>query len=97
MPQLRLAPPTVYHEKVNKRNHFSPGASSGGLMDAEKPSRNRQLRDLKVKSPQVRFPLKSKIFGKFCVSISLFFLVNWIVLVMNPHAMNVLQVRRRPV
>uniref|UniRef100_A0A803M377 RING-type domain-containing protein n=1 Tax=Chenopodium quinoa TaxID=63459 RepID=A0A803M377_CHEQI len=64
MPQLRLAPPSVYHEKVNKRNHFTAGGSREGLMDSEKPSRNKQLRDLKVKGSSVRFPLKSKIFGQ---------------------------------
>uniref|UniRef100_A0A803KZV0 RING-type domain-containing protein n=1 Tax=Chenopodium quinoa TaxID=63459 RepID=A0A803KZV0_CHEQI len=64
MPQLRLAPPSVYHEKVNKRNHFTAGGSREGLMDSEKHSRNKQLRDLKVKGSSVRFPLKSKIFGK---------------------------------
>ena len=62
MPQLRLAPPAVYHEKVNKRTHFSSRASNGG-MDAENSSRTKQLQDLKVKGS--RFPLKSKIFGKF--------------------------------
>ncbi|XP_057533278.1 uncharacterized protein LOC130811119 isoform X2 [Amaranthus tricolor] len=61
MPQLRLAPPAVYHEKVNKRTHFSSRASNGG-MDAENSSRTKQLQDLKVKGS--RFPLKSKIFGK---------------------------------
>lgn len=64
MPQLRLAPPAVYHEKVNKSSLFSAGSSSGGLVDAEKQSKNRQLRDLKAKGSSIRFPLKSRIFGK---------------------------------
>lgn len=64
MPQLRLAPPAVYHEKINKRSHLSAGTSSGGLMDSEKLSKNRQLRNLRVKGSSIRFPLKSKIFGK---------------------------------
>ncbi|KAH9613347.1 hypothetical protein KSS87_008185 [Heliosperma pusillum] len=63
MPQLRLAPPAVYHDKVNKRNHF-PGGSSEAT---EKQSKNRQLRDLKVKGSSLRFPLKSKIFGMFII------------------------------
>ncbi|KAL9245443.1 hypothetical protein vseg_019100 [Gypsophila vaccaria] len=58
MPQLRLAPPAVYHEKVNKRNQFSAGGST------EKQSRFKQLQDLKVKGSSSRFQLKSKIFGK---------------------------------
>lgn len=63
MPQLKLAPPAVYHEKVNKRTYFPSEASREGVMDGGKPSRSRQLRDLKVKGSSV-FPLKSRIFGK---------------------------------
>ncbi|XP_031093007.1 vacuolar protein sorting-associated protein 8 homolog isoform X2 [Ipomoea triloba] len=61
MPKLRLAPPALYHEKVNKRIEFQTGESSSKV---EKPSRNRQLRDIKVKGSAIRFPLKSNIFGK---------------------------------
>lgn len=64
MPQLRLAPPAVYHEKVKKRNVPSAGESSNGLAKTEKPSRSKHLRDVKLKGSSLRFPLKTNIFGK---------------------------------
>ncbi|KAF3667527.1 hypothetical protein FXO38_08539 [Capsicum annuum] len=64
IPQLRLAPPAVYHEKVKKRNVPSAGESSNGLAKAEKLSRSKHLRDIKVKGSSLRFPLKTNIFGK---------------------------------
>ncbi|XP_009594307.1 uncharacterized protein [Nicotiana tomentosiformis] len=64
IPQLRLAPPAVYHEKVKKRNVPSAGESSNGLAKMEKPSRSKHLRDVKLKGSSLRFPLKSKVFGK---------------------------------
>ncbi|CAN4126445.1 unnamed protein product [Withania somnifera] len=64
MPQLRLAPPAVYHEKVKKRNVPSAGESSNDLAKREKPSRSKHLRDVKLKGPSLRFPLKTNIFGK---------------------------------
>ncbi|KAF5732004.1 vacuolar protein sorting-associated protein 8 isoform X1 [Tripterygium wilfordii] len=54
VPQLRLAPPAVYHEKVKKStDHFS-AESSSGLGKVEKPNRNRQLKELKVKGSSLR-------------------------------------------
>lgn len=65
MPQLRLAPPAIYHEKVKKGTDLLMGESSSGLSKTEKPSKNRQLRELKLKgSSSLRFPLRSSIFGK---------------------------------
>ncbi|KAL3517335.1 hypothetical protein ACH5RR_024237 [Cinchona calisaya] len=63
MPQLRLAPPAVYHEKVKKGSDLTTEESSSGISNAEK-SRNKQFRDIKVKGSSVRFPLRSNIFGK---------------------------------
>ncbi|KAJ0479069.1 putative transcription factor WD40-like family [Helianthus annuus] len=65
MPQLRLAPPAVYQEKVKKGVAMLRGESSGvggGL--ANKMKTGKQIKDLKTKGPAVRFPLKSNIFGK---------------------------------
>ncbi|KAJ8566117.1 hypothetical protein K7X08_030594 [Anisodus acutangulus] len=64
IPQLRLAPPTVYHEKVKKRNVPSAGESSKSLAKLEKPNRSKHLLDVKLKGSSLRFPLKSNIFGK---------------------------------
>ncbi|CAL9007579.1 unnamed protein product [Prunus brigantina] len=63
MPQLRLAPPAVYHEKVQKGTVLSPAESSSDLARIEKQSKTKQLRELKVKGSSLRFPLKSNIFG----------------------------------
>ncbi|KAL6495612.1 hypothetical protein OROGR_030175 [Orobanche gracilis] len=63
LPQLRLAPPALYHEKVTKgTDTFSPESTSG-VSTSEKPT-GRQLRNVRVKGAAVRFPLKSTIFGK---------------------------------
>ncbi|KAG6667166.1 vacuolar protein sorting-associated protein 8 homolog isoform X1 [Carya illinoinensis] len=65
MPQLRLAPPAVYHERVKKGANIFTGESSDALANIEKPSKNRKLRELRVKGSSLRFPpLKSSIFGK---------------------------------
>ena len=76
-PQLRLAPPALYHEKV-KNNFFGEASSSGkvkkgnDLLRGEsvgnsaklrKTSKSKQLRDLKLKGSSIRFPLKANIFG----------------------------------
>jgi hypothetical protein len=66
MPQLRLAPPAVYHEKVKKGPDLLTGESSSALAEVEKPDKRRQLRELKLKGSSLRFPLKSSIFGKLC-------------------------------
>ncbi|CAL1398837.1 unnamed protein product [Linum trigynum] len=62
MPQLRLAPPAVYHERAQKAPELLTGANRSGATKFEKPS--RQLKDLKVKGPSLRFPLKTSIFGE---------------------------------
>lgn len=72
VPQLRLAPPAVYHEKVKKGTDLLTGESSSDLGRTEKQSsRSKQLRDLKVKGSSLRFPLKSNIFGEFFFSFPL--------------------------
>lgn len=66
MPQLRLAPPAVYHERVKKGANIFTGESSDALANIEKPSKNRKLRELRVKGSSLRFPpLKSSIFGEY--------------------------------
>lgn len=65
LPQLRLAPPAVYHEKVNKVTNFLAGESSSSSAVVEKQSRNKQNRELRVKGSSIRFPLKSSIFGEY--------------------------------
>ncbi|PON75529.1 Guanine nucleotide-binding protein, beta subunit [Parasponia andersonii] len=69
MPQLRLAPPAVYHEKVKKGTDLLTGESSTDVVRTEKhTSRSKQLKDLKVKGSSLRFPLKSNMFGKEKIS-----------------------------
>ncbi|TKY64154.1 Vacuolar protein sorting-associated protein 8-like [Spatholobus suberectus] len=64
LPQLKLAPPAMYHEKVSRVTDFLPGESSNSSAAIEKQSRNKQNRELRVKGSSIRFPLKSSIFGK---------------------------------
>ncbi|KAI3830233.1 hypothetical protein L1987_04369 [Smallanthus sonchifolius] len=71
MPQLRLAPPALYQEKVKKgvamlRGESSNNASSvGGLANKiDKIKMGKQIKDPKTKGSAARFPLKSNIFGK---------------------------------
>ncbi|KAI4355307.1 hypothetical protein L6164_004095 [Bauhinia variegata] len=64
LPQLRLAPPAVYHEKVSKVAGPLTGESINGAAIEEKQSRSRLSRELRVKGSSIRFPLKSSIFGK---------------------------------
>lgn len=67
LPQLRLAPPAVYHEKVNRVIDLLAGESSSGISAvADKQSRNKQQRELRLKGSAIRFPLKSSIFGESC-------------------------------
>lgn len=67
MPQLRLAPPAVYHDKVRKGYNLLVGESSGGIEKVEKQNKIRQLGEVKVKRPpSLRFPLKASLFGEFC-------------------------------
>ncbi|KAL5792140.1 hypothetical protein ACOSP7_000734 [Xanthoceras sorbifolium] len=64
MPQLKLAPPAIYHEKVKKGTNLLTGERSSSIEKIEKPSKNRQLRELKLKGSPLRLPLRSSIFGK---------------------------------
>lgn len=65
LPQLRLAPPAVYHEKVKKGpDLFLNGESSSETPKIEEPSSNKKRRELKLRGSSIRFPLKTSIFGK---------------------------------
>lgn len=69
VPQLRLAPPAVYHDKVTKGYRLLVGESSGGIEKVEKQNKSRKLSDVKVKRPSsIRFPLKASLFGELCSS-----------------------------
>ncbi|KAL8251051.1 hypothetical protein R6Q59_034744 [Mikania micrantha] len=65
LPQLRLAPPAVYQEKVNKGVAAAAamlrGGSSNNTNKIDKIKTGKQPKD---KGSAVRFPLKSNIFGK---------------------------------
>ncbi|KAJ8626194.1 hypothetical protein MRB53_019501 [Persea americana] len=63
LPQLRLAPPAIYHDKVKKGSDLLTGESSSATMTSEKPSKIRQTREPKPKGSSIRFPLKSSIFN----------------------------------
>ncbi|KAL8227488.1 hypothetical protein R6Q57_015072 [Mikania cordata] len=63
LPQLRLAPPAVYQEKVNKGVAAAAmlrGGSSNNTNNIDKIKTGKQPKD---KGSAVRFPLKSNIFG----------------------------------
>ena len=57
MPQLRLAPPAVYHEKV--KNMLTQGESSNSNSNSSHKSKKKT----KGSAVGVGFPLKSNIFG----------------------------------
>lgn len=66
LPQLRLSPPAIYHEKVRKNGASSVmGEMSGTSIKSEKPNKRWQLRELRSKGSPNRFPLRSNIFGEF--------------------------------
>lgn len=70
-PQLKLAPPALYHEKLKKGIDNSSGGSTSRVSTTEKTN-SKQLRDVKLKgSSSVLFPLKSNIiFGKLSISLN---------------------------
>ncbi|KAK4425211.1 hypothetical protein Salat_1715000 [Sesamum alatum] len=63
VPQLRLAPPALYHEKVKKGIVILAGESTS--TSTTEKARRRRLGDVKVKGS---LPLKSNIFGKGKIS-----------------------------
>ncbi|KAJ6807507.1 vacuolar protein sorting-associated protein 8-like protein [Iris pallida] len=63
IPQLRLSPPAIYHEKVQKGTGPLVGETSSAAVKHEKPTNRWQLRELKPKGALKRFPLKSNLFG----------------------------------
>ncbi|XP_065860044.1 uncharacterized protein [Euphorbia lathyris] len=56
IPQLRLAPPAVYHERIKKGHELLAGESSSSIAKVEKSS--------KARASSRRFQFKSSIFGK---------------------------------
>ncbi|KAK1273312.1 hypothetical protein QJS04_geneDACA010854 [Acorus gramineus] len=62
LPQLRLSPPAVYHEKVKKGPNLLTGDGSTAPSKSEKPSKKRLLRE-KLKGSSIPFSLKSNMFG----------------------------------
>jgi len=71
-PPLRLAPPALYHEKVKKGNDHMAESSSDGLTTVEKPSKSRQLQELKAKGSSLRLSnIRPNVFGKFVFMILL--------------------------
>lgn len=64
LPQLRLAPPAIYHDKVKKGSDLLTGESSSATVKSEKPSKIRQTREPKAKGSSIRFPLKSSVFSE---------------------------------
>lgn len=63
LPQLRLAPPAIYHEKVQKGPVTLTREMQGITLKKEKPNKRWPVMEWKSKSSQTRFPLKSSIFG----------------------------------
>ncbi|ONK64159.1 uncharacterized protein A4U43_C07F22710 [Asparagus officinalis] len=63
LPQLRLSPPAIYHEKIQKGVGLSGGETSSGAAKDDKSNKRWQLKDVKAKGSLSRFPLKSSIFG----------------------------------
>lgn len=62
IPQLKLAPPAVYHDKVKKGSDFLRGETSTSRVKSEKPwSKKGQTRERKLKPSGIRFPYR---FGK---------------------------------
>ncbi|XP_077245678.1 transducin family protein / WD-40 repeat family protein [Tasmannia lanceolata] len=63
LPQLRLTPPAIYHEKVKKGTDLIKGESSSIPVKSEKSTKLRQVKEIKAKGSSIRFPLKSSIFS----------------------------------
>lgn len=69
IPQLRLAPPAIYHEKIQQRPGSLIGEPSDSSLKNEKPNKRWQLKELKSRGSLNMFPLKSNIFGKSLFSL----------------------------
>lgn len=65
MPQLRLAPPAVYHEKVKKETDHFTGESSSDSAKIDKPTKNRRYGELNMKGSSLRLPR----FGMFIITL----------------------------
>ncbi|WOK95317.1 hypothetical protein Cni_G04024 [Canna indica] len=63
LPQLRLSPPAIYHEKIQQRTNSLIGEPSVTSLKNEKPNKRWQLKELKSRGSLNMFPLKSNIFG----------------------------------
>ncbi|KAK8940505.1 hypothetical protein KSP39_PZI009727 [Platanthera zijinensis] len=63
LPQLRLAPPAIYHDKVQKGPVSSTRETHEIITKKEKLNKRWPLMELKSKGSPARFSLKSSIFG----------------------------------
>lgn len=63
LPQLKLSPPAVYNEKVQKSGGQLAGKDNSTVVKNKKSSKQRQIREVKSKGVLHRFPLKSSLFG----------------------------------
>ncbi|KAJ0975965.1 hypothetical protein J5N97_017930 [Dioscorea zingiberensis] len=63
LPPLRLSPPAIYHEKVQKRPTSTTGEASSTSAKSEKTNKRWQLRESKLNGPLSRFPLKANLFS----------------------------------
>ncbi|XP_042405548.1 vacuolar protein sorting-associated protein 8 homolog isoform X1 [Zingiber officinale] len=63
LPQLKLSPPAIYHEKIQQRSISVVGEPSDSAQKIDKPSKLWQLKDLKSRGSLNMFPLRSNIFG----------------------------------
>lgn len=60
VPPLRLAPPAIYHEKIQKRT-ISVGEPSKHSVRSQKPQKIWQMKEQKSKQTGYRFPQKSSV------------------------------------
>ena len=63
LPQLRLAPPAQYHEKVAKVTDMI-GETSDSAAVVKKQNSSTQLRDLRAKGSSLNLPMRTSIFGE---------------------------------
>ncbi|XP_020519433.1 uncharacterized protein LOC18428491 isoform X2 [Amborella trichopoda] len=64
LPQLRLSPPAIYHDKVKKNTGNSKGGSTSSSRKGEKSNKNQRAGELTIRgTSSFQFPLKSNIFS----------------------------------
>lgn len=62
LPQLRLSPPVIYHETVNRSANLRGQSSNSSTVKGERSKRLWQIKDLKSKG------FKTNLFGEFVLS-----------------------------